>query len=398
MPLDRFLEQDVADASETNFARLLDIETKGIFGFVGKKNPFSYVENKLIFGYDAQVGIDVTGGGRKAFRVPAAVELDESHLDEGSFEVGKDYSVYVVDDGLSGDLAISANASFPVGSGPDESRRIAGFHYGHIRRVNNRWKPVDSEGTVYGSGATPWEQSVVIGIVPNSVWDLAHRPACAPEGMAKIGGRTWVDIYNPSVAEAIAFLGDNNAAHVRAGKLQSVYGAFPATGTEGLTQETFAELADDIGKRLLLRTEWLVAAKGNPPGQNGSNDYGWTKTTNSARARTGAGVNPSTGEYDAGSGIKPFAVSARNIIDCVGNVYEWLVDLIGNADPSHGWHDVYPAGHGEVYLSSSTSLRALRAGGYWTTGSQAGARLVHSYRGPWHVSTVVGARLACDSL
>ena len=74
--------------------------------------------------------------------------------------------------------------------------------------------------------------------------------------------------------------------------------------------------------RLPSYQEWLASAIGNPQGEDGADNFGWTKTANTARTRTGCGVNPSTGVYDEAAGIKKFAVSAYNCVDTIGNVWE----------------------------------------------------------------------------
>ena len=106
----------------------------------------------------------------------------------------------------------------------------------------------------------------------------------------------------------------------------------------------FNELAERQGLRLLSYTEWLASAFGSPQAENGANNYAWAKTTNSAKTFTGCQVNTSTGAFDNVSGVKPYAISAKNIVDCVGNVYEWTKDnSLDFGSTSWNWQNVLPS-------------------------------------------------------
>ena len=254
------------------------------------------------------------------------------------------------------------------------------FHYGKNRRTNSRMQPINTAGEAYGAG---WESTVFDGIVPRSVWTLAHRPKCAPEGMVYLGGGLWVDIYISS---------DNGA-----GGLQSVYDAPPMTGTEGMSCYTFNERALVVGKRLLSYPEWLQAAVGSPEGLADANTNAWSATTNKGRTTTGK---------------VPFAVSSVGCRDCVGNVWEWTASTVTRAehvikaDNGHGaaggpgkwgWDAVSPfPGYGNIYEFYDYSLVNLLAGGYWYDGAQAGARAVNCNNYPWNVNASIGVRLGCD--
>jgi hypothetical protein len=306
--------------------------------------------------------------------------------------------VYLVDDGAGGQLVISANSTFPDGAAADSSRKLGGFHYGHIRCVNSRYAPVDSNGVVYGATGVIWQNNVTIGIVPNSVWDLKNRPNCSPEGMVLVGNR-WVDIYKASVAETITFESGTNGLFVANGLLQSKYGQLPTTGTEGLSWYSFQELAARSGKRLQTYGEFVQGAAGNPGGQDAADDYGWTKTSNNARARTGCKVNPSTGLYDAASGIKPYAISAYNLVDAIGNVWEWADELTIRQDStSWAWQNMLGADKGKAYLPNNIGLSTFICGGNWISGVFCGGRAVYLSYYPWAVGPDFGSRLACDKL
>ncbi len=305
----------------------------------------------------------------------AETELSASNLDGGaSFEVGKDYCIYICDptDGDDTDstpevYVISKNTTIPAGYTASNSRKIGGFHYGKIRGVNAKWEPISSGGVVKGSG---WESNVSDGIIPNSVWTLQHRPTCDPSGMVYIGP-FWADIYADS--------DDGN------GGLKSTYGVVPITGTEGLNWYIANERAMRVGKRLPSYAEWCKCAYGSPQGNDGDNVNAWSKTTNTARTTGGAVAN---------------AVSSKNCRDCVGNVWEWVDELLHDPTAATGgWYDVMPTdGVGQIYTYSNTALHALVCGGNWSDGVHAGSRAVVCNAYPWGVSTHLGVRAVCDAL
>ena len=356
--------------------------------------------------------ISIYGGG--VFKTGQTV-IGESNLDTGSaFAMGKDYYIYLCDPGNNDDevYRISLNSTYPSGYGAANSRKIGGFHYGKCRKVDNALNPVNGSDVARGSG---WESVVFDGIVPRSVWTLAHRPKCNPEGMVYLANGTWIDIYQSS----------NDGA----GGLASAYNSTPLTGTEGLNWYDFVERALVVGKRLPSYSEWLQMAFGSPGGLDASNTNAWTATTNTAKQKTGYVAN---------------AVSSIGCRDAVGNVWEWCDELISNlamtqlaggtfgaydgaragktipaqtaygnghhnnvavtsgfAPGPRGAYDAvspFPAGYGNIYQYYDYSLVALVAGGSWASGVNAGARTVHLYNYPWHVNTNIGARCACDSL
>jgi hypothetical protein len=386
------------DARAEVFSGLIDLHKKGS-RILEKKDPFVYPSsNVILVGQGTITALFNTLW--RTFEVHQDTELSAADLDTGgSFQVGTDYYVYLVAGITEGSLVISANSTFPSGAAADNSRKLGGFHYGHIRCVNTRYAPIDSNGVVYGNTSINWRENVTIGIVPNSVWDLKNRPTCSPEGMALVGNR-WVDIYEASIAEAISFESNSAGLFVANGLLQSSYGRLPATGSEGLNWYSFQELAARSGKRLQTYAEFVQSAAGNPGGQDSADDYGWTKTSNVGRARVGCSVNPSTGLYDAATGVKPYAISAHNIVDTVGNVWEWVnnTSSFDNGSPTWAWHDTLGADKGQLYSPYEYGFTALVCGGAWTLGVLCGGRAVFLDHYPWHVYTFIGSRLACDKL
>ena len=389
----------VDDCSIATIPECGGIKTVG-HSFVEKVNPFAYDENNLIIAGGA--GIPIYNGeiwqqivNREDLTITPASLLDTGN----SFEVGCDYYIYICMDGGSPEIVVSKNDTFPDGSTTLTSRRISGFHYGIIRKVSDDglWIPIDSAGNKFGSSGTKWQDNVTVGIVPNSVWDLVHRPKILHPGLVEVNG-IWVGSYQASAEEKFTFMDSVNGLHIKSGKLATKYGALPVTGTEGLNQFNFNEAARKQGLRLLRYTEWLSAAFGSPQGEDGSNNYGWTKTSNTSRTYTGCSVNTSTGKYDSASGVKPYAISAYNLHDCAGNVSEWTGDYsIRQDSTSWNWQNVLGANMGRAYLPNAGGLVALHCGGNWLNGVRCGPRAVLAHNYPWSVGADVGSRVACDA-
>ncbi len=294
-------------------------------------------------------------------------DVNITTIDTGSFQFGKDYYVYLCDNGSStGLLLISLNNTAPSGYNQNNSRKIGGFHYG---RKRNSITPTDVTNNV---------------VVPNSVWDLVHRPRCSPEGMVYIGAGVWVDIYLCSVNEPITFSAGNGSPLVT-GTCKSTYNSVPLTGTEGLNGYNFIELAYRSGKRLLTYAEWLRAAYGSPQGNNTDNMNAWSATTNTDRQ--------STGNVER-------AISLMNVIDCVGNVWERLNEFTIRQDATFwGWYNPMSGQNvGQLRLPNASGLSQLIVGGAWDLGTKCGSRTVEMSIQPWDVLNNVGARCACDSL
>ena len=114
------VQDNVDDASVVWLAQFHDVKSPGP-AFLEKKNPFSYFENKVVIKKDTVISLK--NSSWKIFVVrDEDVEIGESDLDTGSFEVGRDYYVYLCDNGGHGIFKISANSTYPLGYSPDSSR------------------------------------------------------------------------------------------------------------------------------------------------------------------------------------------------------------------------------------------------------------------------------------
>lgn len=348
-----------------------------------------------------------------------------------SLEHGRDYYVYacVVDGEVS--IVVSESSTVPEGDGysAENTRKIGGFHYGTVRCVSPTGTPIDSDGNEWGiSASVPWTQNVVPNmVVPNSVWDLTDtNGGLIPheDGTVAVGGswkadgygthegkydrrgcRMWVYIYLASLKEGAFNHGTQSGTAAKNDPIGgdftvgSYYGATPLTGTEGLSGYNFIEIAQKKGLRLLSYEEWLQCAYGNPEGEQSGDNYGWTKSANAARAKTGCSVTSATDGAYSDNGIKKFAVSAWNICDCVGNVWEWLSTFVQKGGTgTFDFHDVAGNYVGSIYEDSDNSLTQFLAGGNWIYGSDCGCRAVALSSYPWDVNARNGSRFARDAL
>lgn len=324
------------------------------------------------------------GGNGKGYVMAAVANLDPTNVANrdnsfSAFAVGQNYYIYACQQAgtAAAKILVSINSTYPNGYSASTSRKIGGFHYGRVRAVDGNNFPINGSSAVYGSG---WKANVANGIVWNSVWCLQNRPKCDPTGMAKVG-RLWVDIY--LVAQDIAPSVSNYKLVAGSGK--SAYNSTPLSGTEGLSGDNFNELAKRTGKRLLTLDEWRQVAEGSPQGEDGNNTNAWAATSNVARNPTGGVAN---------------AISAHNIVDCVGNLWEWLATY-SNDYSSVAWQWANPESAGEVgkyYIPNAGGLIQYLAGGYWSNGVVAGSRAVNVNNYPWNVNTNIGSRFACDCI
>jgi len=316
----------------------------------------------------------------------ASTTLGVGNIDTGeSFVFGTDYYVWagVPASGHEPVLKLSVSSSSPTGL--TSPKLIGGFHYGKIRNSITTTDVSD-------------------GIVPNSCWDLNHMPKCYLLGLADpanyqlggmvevIPGSLWVDIYLASAGVGTGF---NR-------KVQSKINVLPLSGTEGLCWFDFVQRGKNSGKRLLTYQEFCAAALGSPQGRDADNLHGWTRTSNTARVKTGATV---AGDADANY-ILGYNTSLHNVRDCVGNLWEWLANMSNRHDSTAwAWQNVLDAGElssdtdfGMAYLPNTYGVVAWIAGGYWSFGVCAGSRAVNVDCCPWGVHVGIGARFACDSL
>jgi hypothetical protein len=294
--------------------------------------------------YD-KLRVEATGDDELTIYRDVAVytTANATNLDEGAFEVGRDYYIYLCH---PASIVFSTNGTAPAGFDGTTSRKIGGFHYGVCRRNL-------TTGSVFD------------GIVPRSIWTDAHRPKCAPEGMVYISSGVWADIYQNS---------DDGA-----GGMRSVYDVQPIAS---INWYVAAGRLAAVDKRMLTYQEWVMAAAGSPPGTSSGNGNAW-----------------STGSEPANTGFVRNAVSTFGCRDCVGNLWEWLSDIIASGLGTQEWQDAMSGqGQGQMWLNANNDFRALLAGGSHWNGSLIGARSATNGFSPWQANASFGVRGACESL
>jgi hypothetical protein len=267
---------------------------------------------------------------------------------------GKDFYVYLVQTN-NGKLKfiLSYNSTVPSGYTADTSRKIGGFHC-----------LCTSVGSISGHSL---EDLLAGEILPDSVWDLLHRPISEPEGMVWVEDISkWVDIYLSS------WDATNN-------KLVSIYGGITADGASSPKWhgEKFAEYLGLVGKRLPMRDEFMVFAKG-------SNEM--TAITSSVDGvTTGGHVDTANRRMISNYGIE----------DCCGFLYQWSNNIKSNqGTTSWATTSVYDSTvdsqeYGSCYYGPCDRAQL---GGCWNDSTNCGSRCVHFQFASSNVNGARGAR------
>lgn len=272
----------------------------------------------------------------------------------GKNRAGKDFYIYACQNedktSIEPVYILTANSTVPLGYNADNSRKIGGFHC-ECADIGNT-----------GDTNHPLNNYMVGDILPNSVWDLSHRPISEPEGMCYVDGLDkWFDIYLDSW---------------NGSKLVSSYGGTIADGGSSPTWhgEKFIEQLGLQKKRLMWRDEFTVLAKGS----------------NELTAIKGAADPSTTGGHVDTAGRR--TVSYYGHEDCCGVLWQWCRDTF-EYSPSYTWStdSVYNASvDAKQYGSAAGSLRRALVGGYWIPSSYCGSR---SFGGS-SVSASVSANIA----
>lgn len=301
------------------------------------------------------------GGNGFGFLLDAKIGWDPAANSDGSFSslaLGDDVYIYAVRDysGLA-TLVASKNSTVPDGATADESRKLGGFHFGRVRPLSEAFNAA---------------ASLPVQIVPNSCWDLRHRPKCDPTGMAEIGpGGFWSFIYLAS---------EDGAAWPNTRPV-SRYDAVPLTGTEGYSRLDYSKrLLPNAGLRLPDYSECLALAYGVPQGAAGG----------SSRLNTGQ-----HGPY----GFE--CVSCLNIDQPSGNLWQQMSHYYDRRHDLDTWGDDLNTGKDSAHDQGQWrggQFRTALFGGNWSDGAESGAGCVHLHNHPWHVTSFVGLRAVCDPL
>jgi len=297
---------------------------------------------------------------------------------------GTDYYIYACSDGT---VRADASASCPTGYSTANSRQIGGFHYGLILT-----------GATVASGAFAttgngmiWTQNDVnniAGINAWSIWDLKWRPnGCAPQGMALVHGKLWVDIYLCSTNTATNGTSKSNT-NIASGTVLPIippdYGGNGVTTYPTLNWWVASELAHASQKRLLWEHEFVDAAFGVT--ENQSIDATASTYPNTQR-------NPG---YTSKWGIEQ-AAGVQWIWGLDSNFYSEV------ASPGWTWKDLNGnngagTGRGEIYTAGANGISRVLLGGARASGAFSGSRASLWNYYPWDSNWGVGLRAACDHL
>jgi len=273
-------------------------------------------------------------------------------MDTGAISNGKDYYVYLCESAGSIVGKISLNSTVPTGFATGTSRKIGGFH---TLCVN--------VGTIGGHTLTGY---LADEILPQSVWDLKHRPVSEPEGMVYDSAiNKWVDIYLTSGTGALT---------------ASIYNA---TISDSRNWMDFVDDFHTVKKRLLSDDEFQSMAAGSNEETNilGSADPGITG-----------------GHSDTG---RRRMISNIGVEDCAGAMYQWLKTSSANLGDgtAAGFYDL-PGAKGSFYTYGTSKYGnvQLLAGGFWFNGTTNGSRCRGAFYPRWYSYTALGARGLAESL
>ncbi len=307
-----------------------------------------------------RMAVDVNGtiltlASQQALDLSVAATWDSASPDYtvAANRAGKDFSVYACDDSGALALLVSANATCPTGYSASTSRRIAGFHCLCV-----------AVGTISGHALTGY---VAGDILPASVWDLKHRPACEPEGMTFVAGvGTWVDIYLASVS---------------GGELVSVNGGTIADGgsSPAFHWYKFSQWFGAVGKRLPSQHEFVAASLGANQGTN---------------ITGGADPGTTTGHTDtAGRRM----ISNVGCEDCCGVLFQWGAEPGGGAS-SAAWVAAFDANDSGVAGQHYLAPNRVILGGRYDGGTLCGSRASGWHMTPLSLNSGIGARGIADHI
>ena len=306
-------------------------------------SPYPISSNKTTITIPNGTFVDINGS---VYRTTSNVTVN------AEVSAGSHYYIYAVVETTGGlGFRISNNSTVPSGFTASNSRKIGGY--------NCLSANVGTISGHYLSGYTAGQ------VLPNSVWDLIHRPKGDPEGYCYIPEvDIWMSIY---------LLSWNGT------KLVSANGGVIADGTSSkkLSGELFSEQLHVQGLRLPWRHEFIIGALGSPEGVN---------IKGSADPNT-------TGGHSATNNQR--IISNYGLEDCTGVLWQWCEDL-GFAGGS-GWTDsMYNSSVDSIKRGQSYgNLYRLLVGASWDNGALCGSRsvdcdsvsgLARGYRGSRGVS------------
>ena len=287
-------------------------------------SPYPISSNKTTITIPNGTFVDI---GSTVYRTTSNVTVNAETAAGSHFYI---YAVIETTGGLG--FRISNNSTVPSGFTASNSRKIGGYN---CLGVN--------AGTISGHYLNGYTAG---NVLPNSVWDLIHRPKGDPEGYCYIPEvDIWMSIY---------LLSWNGT------KLVSYSGGVIADGTSSkkFSGELFSEQLHVQGLRLPWRHEFIIGALGSPEG---------VSIKGSADPNT-------TGGHSATNNQR--IISNYGLEDCTGVMWQWCEDL-GFAGGSEWTDSVYTSSVDSIKRGQSYgNLFRLMVGASWTDGAFCGSRSV----------------------
>jgi hypothetical protein len=284
---------------------------------------------------------------------------------------GKNFYIYacVPTSGNAPKIVMSANSTVPSGYTSSNSRKIGGLHCLCV-----------DVGTISGHTLTDFKAG---DILPESIWDLRHRPISYPEGMVwSSRANIWTDIY------------------LQSGTGLSTASIYSATITDTRNWMDFVDDLSMVSKKLLTDSEFQIISRGSNQETNIS----------------GSADPVTTGGHVDTAGRR--MISAIGVEDCCGAMWQWLQDQSYRFDggvnhthqvtvsgdpqtvtsenpsvdvaPVFGWYDL--GTEGSLYRQGTYGDIKLRAGGSWGNGSACGSRSRGASDYRWASLSTLGAR------
>lgn len=266
---------------------------------------------------------------------------DNSTYITAANRAGKDFYIYACQQSTSiPKFILSANSTVPTGYTATNSRKIGGFHCLCLTAKE------------YLTG----------DIIPNTVWDLHHRPISNPEGMFyKATYNKWYQLYLTDV------------------NLNSTYKGVIADGASSPTfcWYDFVERAAVKNLHLITQEEFIAIANGSNQGTNilGSAD-----------------PNTTGGHVDIAN---TRMISDDFAEDCCGCSFQWTKEACIVSNTAWEWKTTSITRH--EYTPDGGSKRVV-VGGHWEQGDKCGSSTAAWDHAPFSLDDFVGCRLASEPL
>ena len=281
-------------------------------------------------------GVSLALGAAVLKDLNAAASWDVSTYATASARAGKDFNVFacVPAVGAVPDFVVSLNdtlpSALPSGSTPSvvNTRKIGGLHCFCL-----------SAGTLSGHDLSGY---LTGDILPRSVWDLDHRPVCAPKGIVYDYDGLWKWIYLPSVS---------------GGELVSAFTGVVADGVsaQAFHARKFDQWFSRIGCRTISEVEFVSCSIGSNQGTN---------ISGSSDPNTTGGHSDTVGRR---------MVSRIGCEDCCGVYYQWGRDQ-GALPGVSSWINAFTAEDSGVAGQSYAAPTRPLFGGGWNDGAGCGSR------------------------